>query len=682
MEIFKLAQSYKIDWGLVLDGKVYEVLSAHAQSLGCELDLFMLPLFVSAANFMGPKTKIQITQSWIERPSLMGIVAARRGERKTTVLNFIKSCSRRVQTETRVTKEEETRSTETGLKDAMNVDGVTETCNVNGSRLFVIDDLDEVMKQVTKAPDFWNSYTLQKSVLFPYSDASYSENINVAATVQGAQITEIINWPDPGRLLDRVLILCARDSEEMTFSLKQCTSLHIIFQRVHELYNNNDITYTFSDDALQELERMAGVVNSIKKECHNDELKRGCANHVMSQTARLSAVSHALTHAVSDSRSDYVISKTTVQGMFVICLYMLRQKCLLLHGSDSAGYSQLFHSILSSEVELLKPTEVRNAFNSQENGDDVIEITLDGNNEPVARIIPKREDKEENPSMEASSSSDVTIWQMESRDRDENQTERSLSSMYYPGVQTSQQQIIEYQKQHGMMTTSPSRETVNLQHYEPDQLCVSKNESPKQDNMTSVLRPRGKFRPPPPPLKPRPHQLHMNRRFIPAPKRLNDRTQHKTCVFTCSDNIFVQICFAKIRKCLLTKGLFITSSYACQYRLFPPVPLVQRTSSPRTTHPSWAAVKFFERLETLGFGEVTVFRSQSVKFKKKPLEEMSERARNILKQVGIAEDEYISALTTDDDVSLTSLPEYNYLFTVNQNGNMETEDAEEQVQVR
>lgn len=133
---------------------------------------------------------------------------------------------------------------------------------------------------------------------------------------------------------------------------------------------------------------------------------------------------------------------------------------------------------------------------------------------------------------------------------------------------------------------------------------------------------------------------------------------------------------------LLTKGLFITSSYACQYRLFPPVPLVQRTSSPRTTHPSWAAVKFFERLETLGFGEVTVFRSQSVKFKKKPLEEMSERARNILKQVGIAEDEYISALTTDDDVSLTSLPEYNYLFTVNQNGNMETEDAEEQVQVR
>lgn len=64
---------------------------------------------------------------------------------------------------------------------------------------------------------------------------------------------------DPGRLLDRVLVLCARDSEEMTFSLKQCTSLHIIFQRVHELYNNNDITYTFSDDALQEVERLVTV---------------------------------------------------------------------------------------------------------------------------------------------------------------------------------------------------------------------------------------------------------------------------------------------------------------------------------------------------------------------------------------------------------------------------------------
>lgn len=256
MEIFKLAQSYKIDWELVLDGKVYDVLSMHAQSLGCELDLLMLPLFVSAASFMGPKTKIQITQSWIERPSLIGIVAARRGERKTTVLNFIKSCSRRVQTETKVTKDEDKTSTETGRKDAMNVDGVTETSDVNGSRLFVIDDLDEVIEVVTKAPDFWNSSTLQKTVLFPYSDASYSENINVAAAVQGAQIAEIINWSDPGRLLDRVLVLCARDSEEMTLSLKQCTSLHIIFQRVHELYNNNDITYTFSDDAMREFERL------------------------------------------------------------------------------------------------------------------------------------------------------------------------------------------------------------------------------------------------------------------------------------------------------------------------------------------------------------------------------------------------------------------------------------------
>lgn len=677
MEIFKLAQSYKIEWELVLDSKVHEVLITQAQSLGCELDLLMLPLFVSAATFMGPKTKIQITQNWTETLSLMGIVAARRGERKTTVLNFMKTCSQQVQTQGKVTKDEDIGSPETGLKDAVSVDGVTETCNVNGSRLFIIDDLDEVIKQVTKAPDFWNSSTLEKFVISPSSAASFSENINVAATVQGAQITEIMNWSDPGRLIDRVLVLCARDAGEMSFSLKRCTSLHTIFQRLYEIHNNNDITYTFSEEAKQEFERVAKVVNSIKKECHNDELKRGCANHVMSQMARLSAISHALTHACSDSSSDYVVSKTTVQAMFVTSLYMLRQKCLLLHGSDSSGYSELFHSILSSEVKLLKPTDVGNSFNSQENGDDVIEITLDGNNEPVARIIPKREDKEETTSMEASLSSDVTIWQVERRERDEYQTERNLSSMYYPGVKTSEQQMLEYQTQQGMMTASPSRETVNLQHYEPEQL--RKIERPKQNNLTNVLRPRGTQ---PPPLKPRPHQLHVNRRFIPAPKRLNDRTQHKTCVFTCSDSIFVQICFAKIRKCLLTKGLLITSSYACQYRLFPPVPLVQRTSSPRTTHPSWAAVKFFERLETLGFGEVTVFRSQSVKFKKKPLEQMSERARNILRQVGIDEDEYNSALMTDDDDNLTSSPEYNYVLTDHQNGNMETEDTEQQVQVR
>lgn len=61
---------------------------------------------------------------------------------------------------------------------------------------------------------------------------------------------------------------------------------------------------------------------------------------------------------------------------------------------------------------------------------------------------------------------------------------------------------------------------------------------------------------------------------------------------------------------------------------------------------------------------------------------MSERARNILRQVGIDEDEYNSALMTDDDDNLTSSPEYNYVLTDHQNGNMETEDTEQQVQVR
>lgn len=102
----------------------------------------------------------------------------------------------------------------------MNVDGVIEICNVNGSRLFVIDDLDEVMKEVIKVLDFWNLYILQKLVLFFYLDVFYSENINVVVIVQGVQIIEIINWFDFGRLLDWVLVLCVCDLEEMMFFLK------------------------------------------------------------------------------------------------------------------------------------------------------------------------------------------------------------------------------------------------------------------------------------------------------------------------------------------------------------------------------------------------------------------------------------------------------------------------------
>lgn len=60
MEIFKLVQFYKIDWGFVLDGKVYEVFGVYVQLLGCEFDFFMLLLFVFVVNFMGLKIKIQI----------------------------------------------------------------------------------------------------------------------------------------------------------------------------------------------------------------------------------------------------------------------------------------------------------------------------------------------------------------------------------------------------------------------------------------------------------------------------------------------------------------------------------------------------------------------------------------------------------------------------------------------
>lgn len=66
MEIFKLVQFYEIDWGFVLDGKVYEVFSVYVQLLGCEFDFFMLLLFVFVVNFMGLKIKIQIIKSWIE----------------------------------------------------------------------------------------------------------------------------------------------------------------------------------------------------------------------------------------------------------------------------------------------------------------------------------------------------------------------------------------------------------------------------------------------------------------------------------------------------------------------------------------------------------------------------------------------------------------------------------------
>lgn len=112
------------------------------------------------------------------------------------------------------------------------------------------------------------------------------------------------------------------------------------------------------------------------------------------------------------------------------------------------------------------------------------------------------------------------------------------------------------------------------------------------------------------------------------------------CIYDADDEVFFQQCANKIKKLLLTHGAIVTASYACQYRLFPPVPMDLRQKSPRTSHPSWAATRFFERLEGLEIGTMHVLRGHSVRFLKETHAKMSDKGKDVLKRLRISPEEY------------------------------------------
>ena len=144
---------------------------------------------------------------------------------------------------------------------------------------------------------------------------------------------------------------------------------------------------------------------------------------------------------------------------------------------------------------------------------------------------------------------------------------------------------------------------------------------------------------------PSPHSSH-NTMEKPKAKKVYRASQKSLqppfegCIYDADDEIFFQQCANKIKKLLLTHGAIVTASYACQYRLFPPVPMDLRQKSPRTSHPSWAATRFFERLEGLEIGTMHVLRGHSVRFLKETHAKMSDKGKDILKRLRISPEEY------------------------------------------
>lgn len=124
-------------------------------------------------------------------------------------------------------------------------------------------------------------------------------------------------------------------------------------------------------------------------------------------------------------------------------------------------------------------------------------------------------------------------------------------------------------------------------------------------------------------------------------------------IYEFSDEDFIQHCCDKMRKMMLTKCAVITAAFACQYKLFPPVPVCLRMASPNTRHPAWAASKFFERMQHFGLGTVSKTRGSSLRFMKHRLEDMATDARDMLYRIGISDEEYEHSYPKHTGLSLS-----------------------------
>jgi hypothetical protein len=263
---------------------------------------------------------------------------------------------------------------------------------------------------------------------------------------------------------------------------------------------------------------------------------------------------------------------------------------------------------------------------ADEYDDDVIEVTPQ--NERVDRIVAGLNENFESDDVEDATYRYITENEMilKSHYQPSNAMQKCNMS-YESGRPEMDNRLMEY---FVPITSQVPAMSSHMRHPASDTSAHVQNASSK------VAKP-SEIHIPPPPMSVNNKQninktLRGSHKCLPPP--------YEGSIYDTDDEIFFQQCANKIKKLLLTHGAVVTASYACQYRLFPPVPMDLRQKSPRTSHPSWAASRFFERLEGLEIGSMHVLRGHSVRFRKEPYSKMSERGKEILRRLRVLPDEY------------------------------------------
>ncbi|XP_060064700.1 uncharacterized protein LOC132545049 [Ylistrum balloti] len=698
LDRFRSAQHIRVNWNGILSTDVDRFVSGHAAILSCAKELLLCPLLSAVASCMGPNTVIDVNSHWQEIPVLWTVVAARRGERKTTVFRKVKNENSKLEQEIgALNSVNSDQSVPRLIIDEQNIkrllqsdeDMSSDHHSAISSVYVILDDFGSwftrkefeaeikpvVLRRLYDGPDL------------PATNQSYQKHnnkyITFSANAQALDLSALFDREDTEGLLERTLFLCAPDWYPSTEKSEEAThnspSIQSVLSSVRNLHQVQNITYTFSPDGQTELQKCFDDLHNIKGRFADHEKCRGSVNFASGHVVRLCAVLTALKNGLAMvNRGSFlpprIIDQDTVRNAYSLVRVIIQQKIALLLGPPKEEHDSN-RSIHSRQSELtamadeeFESTDSKNfkvttscIENEGMDTKDVIEIEdkeedydnddyiprtatvskIDLSNVPSSSLDFQISDIRSEPYVP--SSNDIMILRdgyttSYAAPRPHNLTTPSGGPVF-PDQQMDVGQISNLISGNSSLATATSAYSQqNFDNQTPVPVSIPNLNLLARDQKPSNVGASSSGQNPQTNFRPIPRQIFANK------AKLNNK--YSSNLYKMPDSEFLFKCCQKIRKLMTSKGRIVTASHACQYRLFPPVPLEQRMSSPRTTHPAWAATKFFEKLESLGLGCLLVFRGQSIKFQKNKLEDMTDEARQILVKIRLSEQDYVDSFTT------------------------------------
>ncbi|XP_046579390.1 uncharacterized protein LOC124286976 [Haliotis rubra] len=697
------------------DTAIARLIKSHADAIGCTRETILFPLLVAVSACMGSETDVNIDTDWSEKPILWILVAGRRGDKKTPALKRIKSAicglEKEIQALYRTQNSEiSDRHYPRFVIDEHNLPQAEESIKMTpGAHTLVgmFDNFGTFLRQRYLESKFLDPQLLlsmyDSSVSLSsgahLEDAPSSVYCSFLAMIEAIDAAALMEMFDADGLSDRVLVVCPRDhgchSEQMTSSsVEALPPIQRILSSIRNYHQVQTVSYVFTEDGRATFQRCRAELELWQSGFLYDERRRGVLAKAAGQLARICAVLTALKNGLDLSARGYgaqvlpstVITSDTVDSARQILMYLINQKMSFLPNEESLGEDNTWEDMqdrndVSHDTSFIDgPPQV-----GHKHVQETIFMPQVGRvgrwTEEGLSITPGRGQSGKKSNMDFQTSTYSKAQETSSGGSVYMSSGDSRSPWMVHSSTENEQHAVDIVRCKRPRHDDGDRGKVlgavreqHKVHKEVAVITVDDEGSGDGDNLeegtdSAVIHINASVTNMPQGNEPWSIQIPIEEDADLHNQGLDQKSpksgltpscfrSFRTSVnmFQLTDEQLLVLCAHKIKKLLLLPGMIASAASICQKRLFPPVPRELRIEHPRTTHPVWGALAFLKRLVGLGLGELVhaLYRMQSIHFRKIRLEHMTREARDLLKTVGVDEEEYERSYPKFDDSHLTS----------------------------